>query len=231
MKTSENINEIAKAMSLAQKEMKPALLDSSNPYFGSKYSNLLSIWKTISEPLTNNGLSIVQDALTLEKHISITTRISHESGQWMEFGPLLMPSKKIPRKNDPELLRSIEVIDAQSIGSAISYARRYALCAALCIVSGDPEEDDDGNSVSKVPETKIKQNKSITKPVEKKDDINHPDVQTFLSRVDNKEQFIKYMYETMKIYKWETELQAIKEFKNNIEITKQAFEDWVKNKT
>ncbi len=127
MKRSENVNEISKAMSSFQGQMKPALKDSANPFFKSRYSNLESVWEAIREPLCKNELTAVQDVFTTENGVSISTTLLHSSGQWMEFGPLEIPlSKK----------------DAQSVGSATSYGKRYALCAACGVVSGD--EDDDG---------------------------------------------------------------------------------------
>lgn len=128
MKTSEQINEIAKAMAVAQNEMKPAIKDSINPHFKSKYSNIESVWEAIRQPLTSNGLTIWQDVTTEERSVAITTRIVHISGQWVEFGPLSVPLAKM---------------DAHGVGSAISYGKRYSLCAAVGVVSG--EEDDDGN--------------------------------------------------------------------------------------
>lgn len=128
MKTSEQINEIAKAMAIAQNEMKPAVKDSLNPHFKSKYSNIESVWEAIRLPMTVNGLTVWQDVTTEERSVAITTRIVHVSGQWVEFGPLSVPMSKL---------------DAHGVGSATSYARRYALCAAVGVVSGD--EDDDGN--------------------------------------------------------------------------------------
>lgn len=127
MKTSENIIEISKAMNLAQREMRPAIKDSTNPHFRSKYSDLASVMDAIREPIGNNGLSIWQDATLEEMGVSVTTRIVHVSGQWVEFGPLTIP---IGKK------------DAHAVGSACSYGKRYALCAALGVVSDD---DDDGN--------------------------------------------------------------------------------------
>lgn len=126
MKTSEEIIEVSKALCLAQQQMKPAIKDSTNPHFRSKYSDLSSIWESIRTPVTSNGLSIWQDVTTCEKSVSVTTRVTHISGQWVEFGPLSIP-----------LIKQ----DAQSIGSAISYGKRYALCAAVGVVSDD---DDDG---------------------------------------------------------------------------------------
>lgn len=127
MKTSENIAEIAKAISLAQKEMRPASKDSTNPHFRSKYSDLASVMDAIREPIGNNGLSIWQDATLDQSGVNVTTRIVHISGQWVEFGPLTIPIGKR---------------DAHAVGSACSYGKRYALCAALGVVSDD---DDDGN--------------------------------------------------------------------------------------
>ncbi len=129
MKTSETICEISKAISIAQGEMKPASKSTVNPFFKSKYSTLAQIWEVIREPIAKNGLSVFQDVTSRDGMISITTRVSHSSGQWIEFGPLDIP-----------LLKK----DAQAVGSAISYGKRYALSAALGVVS--EEEDDDAES-------------------------------------------------------------------------------------
>jgi len=130
MKTSDQIDQIAKAMSIAQGEMKPASKSSENPFFRSKYSNLAQVWDSIRDPLSKNGLCVFQDVLSIATGISISTRVCHASGQWIEFGPMEIPvSKK----------------DAQSVGSATSYGKRYAICAALGVVS-DEEGDDDGEA-------------------------------------------------------------------------------------
>lgn len=128
MKTSDQFNELAKALSIAQSEMKPAIKDSINPAYKSRYSNISSVWEAIRGPITQNGLTILQDAVTGDKCVSVTTRIIHSSGQWIEFGPFTINLVKF---------------DAHAMGSATSYARRYALCAAVGVVSDD---DDDGNA-------------------------------------------------------------------------------------
>lgn len=133
MRTSDLIQDLSKAMCESQKMMKPALKDSINPHFKSKYSDISSIWEAIRDPLTSNGLTVWQDVTTEEKKVSITTRIVHTTGQWVEFGPLCVPLSKC---------------DAHGVGSAISYGKRYALCAAVGVVSG---EDDDGNTASSKP--------------------------------------------------------------------------------
>lgn len=127
MKTSTEIDQVSKAMSLAQGEMKPASKSTINPFFKSKYSTLAQVWEVIREPLSKHGLSVFQDVCSTEHGISISTRICHLSGQWVEFGPLDIPLNKK---------------DAQAVGSATSYGKRYALSAAIGVVS--EEDDDDG---------------------------------------------------------------------------------------
>lgn len=129
MRNSDNINELAAAMSKAQATMKPAIKDSVNPHYKSKFSDLTSVWESMREPFTSNGLTVWQDITTCDKTVSVTTKVVHCSGQWVEFGPLTIPLAKF---------------DAQGVGSATSYAKRYALCAALGIVS----DDDDGEAAS-----------------------------------------------------------------------------------
>lgn len=130
MKTSETIKEIATAICKMQAAMKPADKDGRNPAFKSKYSDINSVWEALRLPLTANGLSVWQDVTTSPDGVSVTTRVVHTSGEWIEFGPFYLPlgAKK----------------DAQGYGSCVTYGKRYSLCAALGITSSD--EDDDGNA-------------------------------------------------------------------------------------
>ncbi|MGB1191896.1 MAG: ERF family protein [Pseudomonadales bacterium] len=129
MNTSENINDLAAALSKAQSEMTGAKKSSKNPFFKSNYSDLASVCEAISEPFANNGLSYVQSPEFNEKYITVVTRIMHSSGQWIE-GTIQLP----PTKND-----------AQGYGSAITYGRRYGLQA----MAGVPSVDDDGQDAVK----------------------------------------------------------------------------------
>jgi len=125
---SENINELAKALAAAQKEIKGALKDSSNPFFKSTYADLESVWSACREPLTKNGLSVVQ-SFGFEGDVDfLETTLLHTSGQWIS-GRQRMLSKDQT---------------AQGMGSAATYNRRYGL-AAIC---GVVQTDDDGNSAS-----------------------------------------------------------------------------------
>ena len=128
MQTSEQINEIAAAMAAVQGEMKPALKDATNPHFKSKYADLSSVFEAIRGPLSKHGLTVWQDLGNDDRGVTVRTRIIHKSGQWVEFGPLAIPAGKQ---------------DAQGLGSAATYARRYGLSAALGVVA---DLDDDGNA-------------------------------------------------------------------------------------
>ena len=70
----------------------------------------------------------------------------HESGEWIEYDPIKMK----PVKNDP-----------QSIGSAITYAKRYALSAIFGITS---DQDDDGNEATQAKKQPAKQQAQASDP-------------------------------------------------------------------
>lgn len=128
MKKSDSIMELAKALCKAQSEMGGAAKDANNTFFKSKYADLSSVMRVIKEPFANNGLSFVQFPLCDGQSAGVETILMHESGEWLQ-SEYLMPLVK----RDP-----------QGSGSAITYAKRYAL-QAMC---GIPSEDDDGNLAS-----------------------------------------------------------------------------------
>jgi hypothetical protein len=125
--SSENLNELFTALSKAQATMASAIKDSKNPYFKSSYADLTSIWDAIRKPLSDNGLSIMQP-LQCEGGMSyLETWLGHTSGQWMRSRIPLTPAKN----------------DAQTMGSYITYMKRYALSAMIGVVA---DEDDDGEA-------------------------------------------------------------------------------------
>ena len=99
-----------------------------------KYADLNDVLEAVRPVLNKHGLSIAQSTVSEEGQIGVVTRIYHTSGHVETFGPLLLPAGG----------------DARSAGSAITYARRYGLCAALGI---SPDDDDDGEA-AQVPEPK-----------------------------------------------------------------------------
>ena len=131
MNKSESIIELAKALALAQAEMKGAVKDSLNPFFKSAYSDLTSVWDAIREPFTKNGLSFVQ-AVNFDSSfpdmVFVETTMLHTSGEYIAGNIGMKPVKQ----------------DPQSVGSCITYCRRYGLQA----LSGVAPEDDDGNAAS-----------------------------------------------------------------------------------
>ena len=125
MKQSESITDLATALCLAQAEMGGAIKDSNNPFFKSSYADLTSVIKVIKEPFAKYGLSFVQLPVTSAggNGIGVATMLMHKSGQWLQSEYLLPMDKVTP----------------QGAGSAITYARRYALQSLV----GIPSVDDD----------------------------------------------------------------------------------------
>ena len=125
---SDDIGELAAALAKAQSEMTAAIRTEENPYFKSRYADLASVWDAIREPLTKNGLAVIQTmGEASDGYIKVITTLAHSSGQWIR-GTLTMR----PKKTD----------DPQAIGSLITYARRYALAA----IAGVAPDDDDAET-------------------------------------------------------------------------------------
>lgn len=121
---------IATALVKAQKAFAPALKDSNNPFFKTKYADLSTCVKAVIDALNDNGIALVQNCHPCDDGVSVETIFYHESGELINCGILHVPAAK----NDP-----------QGYGSALTYARRYSLMAAC----GIAPEDDDGNAASK----------------------------------------------------------------------------------
>lgn len=132
MNRSESITNIAAALVEAQKNIGAAEKGTVNPFFKSRYSDLGTVMAVCKEPLLAQGISVLQlvqcDPAT--GHTVLETTLLHASGEYISSVMLVSPSKA----NDP-----------QSMGSAIAYARRYALQSALFI----PSVDDDAEWASR----------------------------------------------------------------------------------
>ena len=128
MQKSESIKHIAAALNNAQAEMSGAKKGANNPFFKSKYADMNSVVDAVRIPFCNNGLSYSQFPIMQDNKVGVETILMHESGEWMS-DILVLPMVK----QDP-----------QSAGSAITYAKRYALQS----IAGIPSEDDDGNAAS-----------------------------------------------------------------------------------
>lgn len=123
-------NSLSAAMALAFAEIGGATKDKVNPAFKSRYADLASVIDAIKPALEKHGLFFVQRPEPSEEGVIVATILRHASGEEMDMGKLYIPANKR---------------DAQGFGSALTYARRYALMTAF----GVPMEDDDGNAASK----------------------------------------------------------------------------------
>lgn len=141
MEMSESIKHIAEALNKAQAEMSGAKKGAKNPFFKSNYADLNSVVDAVRIPFCDNGLSYSQFPIMHENRVGVETILMHSSGEWMK-SVLMLPMVK----QDP-----------QAAGSAITYARRYALQA----IAGIPAEDDDGNSASQKAPAKQKQASNV----------------------------------------------------------------------
>lgn len=122
-------NPLVSALVKAQAQMKPCAKSGNNPHFKSKFSTLEDVWDCIREPLTQNGLAIVQSLSMIGDKWVLETKLLHVSGlSESTFTPILTTQA-----------------GPQGFGSALSYARRYAIMALVGVSSS---EDDDGETAS-----------------------------------------------------------------------------------
>lgn len=127
MNTSTTIGAISKALAAAQREIGVAHKDATNPHFRSKYADLQAIDEACRPILSKHGIAITQAAGYLEGFAAVTTRLMHCDGEWVE-ATLHIPVSKH---------------DAQGVGSALTYARRFGLSALAAVPAGI---DDDGEA-------------------------------------------------------------------------------------
>jgi hypothetical protein len=123
---TESIAALSEAIALAQAEVENATKGSVNPAFKSKYADLAEVLNTVRPVFSKHGIAITQHPQLDNGVVTVTTLLSHKSGEWMASDCSAPVSKH----------------DAQGVGSAITYCRRYALAA----LTGVAQEDDDGNS-------------------------------------------------------------------------------------
>lgn len=140
MTRSDQINELAAALAKAQADMTGARKDSTNPHFRSSYADLASVREASVPALNKHGIAVVQFPRLIHAGedawlVEVETQLVHTSGQFMA-DTLAVPIPKV---------------DAQGVGSAITYARRYALGA---ISSVAPEDDDGEAAVGRADQSK-----------------------------------------------------------------------------
>ncbi len=128
---SDQTNDLAKALSKAQGEMKAAVYNKINPHFKNKYADMAAVIDAIRKPFADNGLAWTQAIERNELGMFLVTRL-HFGEQWI--------SSNHPLPNGG--------VTPQAFGSALTYARRYSL-SALCGIAAD--EDDDAETTRTIP--------------------------------------------------------------------------------
>jgi len=123
------MQQIATAFVKAQAAFAPALKQSLNPHFRSKYVDLAGVVEAVIDALNSNGIGLIQQTHECNDGVIVETLLLHESGETITGGKLHLPATK----SDP-----------QGFASALTYARRYSLMATC----GIAPEDDDGNAAS-----------------------------------------------------------------------------------
>ena len=119
---------IAAALAAAQAEMGPALKQSSNPAFRSRYADLANVMDACLPALNRHGISVIQPPGGDGDTAYVETVLLHASGESLSCRVPLILGKR----------------DMQGYGSAVTYARRYGL---MCM-AGIAPEDDDGNAAA-----------------------------------------------------------------------------------
>lgn len=118
----------AKAFIAAQKATEAVKKASTNPAFKSRYADLAVVVEAVIPALNESGIAVIQSPSFDGDLVSVTTVLLHESGSSVTGTLSMRPTK----------------MDPQGVGSAITYARRYALLA----MAGAAPEDDDGQAAS-----------------------------------------------------------------------------------
>lgn len=148
METSDNIDKVVGGLQSFQHKVENP--KKSKKAYDYKYAPLEVVIDTVKPALEDQGLSFSQSTGFDGDKITVQTIIWHESGQYIAFDKLGLPRDDVEQQSK-----------VQSAGSAITYARRYSLSAALGIAS---EEDTDARSnnrnLDKTSKNKKKNNKS-----------------------------------------------------------------------
>lgn len=118
----------AKAFVAAQRATEAIKKASTNPAFKSRYADLAAVVEAVVPALNAAGIGVIQAADFDGDLVTVTTVLLHESGSSVTSSLRLRPSKT----------------DAQGVGSATTYGRRYNLLA----MTGAAPEDDDGAAAS-----------------------------------------------------------------------------------
>jgi hypothetical protein len=126
---------LTRALIEARRHFAKVSKDGDNPHLRNRYATLESVLDAVTVPLLDAGLFVTQTPVPLDSGWALKTTIAHvEGGELVGMVPL--------EYGDAKGLNPM-----QSLGSAISYARRYGLLSLLCLTA----EDDDGATAGHAP--------------------------------------------------------------------------------
>ena len=134
---SESIAKLTQALIKFHRSAPKIPKSSRNPFLKSNYADLSTILDLVQPVLNDCDLTVMQ--FPVGEH-ELTTTIAHESGEWMSSTYKMQPLESVVDKD-----QKLRAITPQSIGSVITYQRRYALGALLCL---NIDDDNDGNPTS-----------------------------------------------------------------------------------
>lgn len=136
--------ELFAAMAKAQAALENAAKNAANPHFRSRYADLAECLNAARPVYAAHGLSILQSTGYADGMVSVETVIAHASGGWVSSIASCVPAKT----------------DAQGIGAATTYLRRYGLAAMTAL----GQEDDDGTAAAhaQTPESAQKAGQDFT---------------------------------------------------------------------
>lgn len=130
MENTTKCTTIYAALAKAQAKFKTVIKNCHG--YGYDYADISSIMEAVRPALNENGLYVYQKVTSTDgMSVTCETFIANENGEVISSGPLTINAMAQKGMNQ-----------AQALGSAQTYARRYSLSSFLGIAS---ESDDDGN--------------------------------------------------------------------------------------
>lgn len=148
---SKQIQSLADSLALAQREIGGAKATKENKFLKNKYADLSSVHEACSEALSKNGIAVVQIFETIE------------TGEVFLTTSLLKGDEKISSRLPLKWIK-----DWHSMGSAITYARRYSLSALVGVC---PEDDDGSDAMNATGKTPIVPSRKSFPTRAKKDEV------------------------------------------------------------
>ncbi len=132
MRTSDSIAEVASALADATAQLENVAKGHKANAGKARYTyaNIADVLRTVRPALAAQGLAIVQGQDITDEQVVVVTRLVHRSGEWMET------DCRVPVDRQGGI---------QGTGSALTYARRYAVLGLLGIAA----EDDDGRAAQR----------------------------------------------------------------------------------